>query len=368
MNRAQKSIYLLCFSILLFSSCKGQVKTELTENKITSKDKEGGTLKIKKTQNSDAYQNIGCGLQDRADNLWFGSSGEGVYRYDGKLFTQFTTKNGLKSNAVRAMLEDKKGNIWIATSNGICYYDGKMMHQISKSVDATYQFSYSNNISFSIKSDVFSIMQDQKGLLYFGTEDGVICFDGNKFTNFMDKEGIINDSNLTLKSVHSMIEDKDGNIGFGSGPMAFEGLCKYNGKSLTKYTPLNQIWIRKIHFDRNGRLLFLTRAAGTITFDGKKFVSIPVAIKLNNSILPGLFIDSKGNSWYSTDYVDDADIKTGGLWKYDGATTTEYTKKNGLSNTAVIFILEDRAENIWIGTRDNGLYKYDGENFTIYSE
>jgi ligand-binding sensor domain-containing protein len=46
-------------------------------------------------------------------NLWFGTTGEGVYKYDGKSFSQFTASNGLNSNKVYCILEDKDGKIWI---------------------------------------------------------------------------------------------------------------------------------------------------------------------------------------------------------------------------------------------------------------
>ena len=62
-------------------------------------------------------------LQDKAGNIWFGTNGDGVCRYDGKSFVYFTTKEGLAGDAVRAMLQDEKGIIWFATSGGISKYD-----------------------------------------------------------------------------------------------------------------------------------------------------------------------------------------------------------------------------------------------------
>ncbi|MBK6903663.1 MAG: hypothetical protein IPH04_12890 [Saprospirales bacterium] len=43
------------------------------------------------------------------------------------MFTNFTTKNGLCSNNVSAIIQDKSGNILIGTNNGICKYDGKSL-------------------------------------------------------------------------------------------------------------------------------------------------------------------------------------------------------------------------------------------------
>src|SRR5436190_21721398 len=85
-----------------------------------------GQPKLIKTQGSQKGDNVHCSLQDNAGNLWFGTTGEGVYKYDGKSFSQFTTTNGLNSNKVYCILEDKDGKIWIGTEAGVCLYDGKV--------------------------------------------------------------------------------------------------------------------------------------------------------------------------------------------------------------------------------------------------
>ena len=61
---------------------------------------------------------IGCMLQDKSGNLWFGTYG-GVSKYDGKSFTTFTDKEGLANNTVLSMLEDKSGNLWFGTRFGL---------------------------------------------------------------------------------------------------------------------------------------------------------------------------------------------------------------------------------------------------------
>ena len=58
--------------------------------------------------------------------------GQGVYRYDGRLFTNFTSNDGLSSNTVNCMLEDKAGNIWFGSVvAGACRYDGKTFTNFS---------------------------------------------------------------------------------------------------------------------------------------------------------------------------------------------------------------------------------------------
>ncbi|WP_373548732.1 two-component regulator propeller domain-containing protein [Haliscomenobacter sp.] len=70
--------------------------------------------------------NVQCAIQDKAGNLWFGTSDNGLYKYDGKTFTQFLEADGLNSNNISCLLEDKTGNIWVGTrQTGLYLFDGK---------------------------------------------------------------------------------------------------------------------------------------------------------------------------------------------------------------------------------------------------
>jgi ligand-binding sensor domain-containing protein len=80
----------ICALLLLFNlvtSCNGQVKTDL--QKSEQKTNVGGQPKIIRTQGI-VSGNVHCNLQDKAGNIWFSTSGEGVYRYDGKSFVSFS--------------------------------------------------------------------------------------------------------------------------------------------------------------------------------------------------------------------------------------------------------------------------------------
>jgi ligand-binding sensor domain-containing protein len=90
------------------TSAKRPTKEKVSETKIIS----DGQPKLIKTQGSQKSDNVNSSLQDKAGNLWFGTTSEGLYKYDGKAFTQFTVTNGLISNKVSCILEDKDGKIW----------------------------------------------------------------------------------------------------------------------------------------------------------------------------------------------------------------------------------------------------------------
>ncbi len=58
----------------------------------------------------------------------------------------------------------------------------------------------------------------------------------------------------------------------------------------------------------------------------------------------------------------------GGVWRYDGKTFENISKKDDLSHPGVWRILEDKSGSLWIGTRNTGLSRYDGKTFTKFSE
>ena len=58
---------------------------------------------------------------DSKGNLWVGSNDEGLVKISGKTYTLFTMADGLPSNSVRDITEDKNGNIWIGTSSGVVF-------------------------------------------------------------------------------------------------------------------------------------------------------------------------------------------------------------------------------------------------------
>ena len=61
---------------------------------------------------------VNCMLRDKTGNLWFGTYGGGVSKYDGASFTHFTEKEGLSNNTVLSIIEDKTGNLWFGTDGG----------------------------------------------------------------------------------------------------------------------------------------------------------------------------------------------------------------------------------------------------------
>ncbi len=148
-------------------------------------------------------------LEDRHGNLWFATTYSGVYYYDGKQFKHFTTKDGLPSDAIMCIYEDKAGVIWFGTGSGVSSYDGRYFRNFSTKDE-------------HVNSVVTTIMEDKTGKLWIGTRNKALTYDGKKFTTLTDKAG------KTFGNVWGLTVDSKGNVWLGA-----DGLWRYDGRVFT---------------------------------------------------------------------------------------------------------------------------------------
>ncbi|MGB5369750.1 MAG: two-component regulator propeller domain-containing protein, partial [Flavobacteriaceae bacterium] len=139
-----RTIVPICLTLLLsviFISCNGQVKNKMPKDSI---ENYGDGSKISANDSSikeleRTNQNYGMPLlepqrlsdfvrrifQDKQGNLWFGTNGDGVIRFDGSKLEYFAIDEGFGGIAVRGIVEDKHGNIWFGTEQGLTKFDGR---------------------------------------------------------------------------------------------------------------------------------------------------------------------------------------------------------------------------------------------------
>ncbi len=292
---------------------------------------------------------VWCITEDKKGNMWFGTLGAGASKYDGKSFTTYTSTQGLANNYVFGIIEDKLGNMWFATDGaGVCKYDGK-------------KFTTYNKADGLASNNVWSITQDKTGNIWFGTlGDGVSKYDGKSFTTFNKNQGLANNI------VRGMMEDKKGNLWFGTNG---GGVSKYDGKTFTNYTVdegLASNYIFNIKEDKMGALWFSTDGGGVSKYDGKTFANFTTNQGLISNDAISITEDMVGNLWFGT--------LGAGLSEYDGESLMAFTTDQGLTNNTVFSIFEDRSGNMWFGTQGGGVTKYDGKsapdghsNFTNYT-
>ena len=276
--------------------------------------------------------NIRAIIEDRKGNLWIATDGDGVSSYDGDEFRNFTTREGLANNFVWAVLQDRKGDLWFATRAGVCRYDGN-------------EFETPMDVNDGLVDNfVTSIVEDSKGNLWFGTMAGVSRYDGEAFKNFTVKQG------LGHNQVWSILEDSAGNLWFGTKE---GGVSKYDGKQFETFTiehGLGHNHVRAILEDSAGNLWFGTGGGGVSKYDGKQFDTFTTDNGLVDNYVKAILEDSTGNLWFGT---------RGGVSKYNGEDFQKFTSRDGLVGNSVNTIIEDREGNLWFGTWGSGICKYD---------
>lgn len=356
-----KCTFSLLFIFIFGTSCNGPVRQDLPKDHP----------KLIKNIGSPRYGNVQCSLQDKTGNLWFGTTENGLYKYNGKSFIRYLMADGLNSNNIYCMLEDTNGKIWIGTEAGLCIYDGKTFTKIE--IPLPKNLPPNKNDRYRNSHWVFSIMQAKNGTLWFATIDGVYRYDGKSLPT--GQAGftpiIVNESSggflSTNNNMERIFEDNAGNIWFGG--RTNEGVYRYDGKSITnlkleelfqdgpKPKPHNWAWPQVQ--DKDGNIWF-SNWGGAYRYNGNSFTSFTKKDGLYGTVTR-IIEDKKGNLWFGGD-------AGAGLSLYDGKSFTRFTTKDGLINNSIWSILEDKTGNIWIGTRETGLSFYDGKTFITYSE
>lgn len=256
------------------------------------------------------------------------------------LFSTIKARDGLNSEEISDLMQDKDGNLWISQwwGGGISRFDGR--------------FLWNYTIRQGLSSEVINcIFQDSKGNIWTGSYDnGVNKFDGRYFTRFSTKEGLQNNI------IRAILEDKTGNMWFGTN----NGLTKFDGHLFTHYTtaqglPSNRV--KSLMEDSKGQL-WVGVDGGLTRFDGRSFLNYTTSLRLNeHTEIPTLMEDADHSIWFGT---------TQGLYKYDGDKIKHFTSYGGLTANAILKIFKEKNGDIWICTSGGGVNRFDGKSFTHY--
>jgi len=357
-------------------SCNGQtlINKNITEENSVNKSEQPLQIVLKNKTSSEV---VVCQLLDKEGSLWFSINGEGAYRYDRKTFTNFNEKNGLCSNDISSIIQDRSGNILFGTNKGICIYDG---NKFSK---------------YPIPDTLFitCMLEDKDGNLWFGTRNhGIYRYNGKSLDNFLNS----NEPKFNLGNYHQFIldilQDRNGNLWFSSWNRG--GVWKYDGKDFKNYIPsanyyitnqdktgisniqnilnnsltndlrsaqdyINDDMIFSMTEDHLGNIWFATRDHGICRYDGKTFKSIGKNEGFNARGATAMLQDEKNHFWITT--------FDSGVWHYDGKNFKNFNTNDGLVNNAVMNVLKDKDGTLWFGTKYLGLSRYNGKNFTTFS-
>ena len=299
-----------------------------------------------------------CGILDSEGEMWFGSNGGGLYRYDGEDFIRYIEGDGRIDNKFLAIIEDKENNLWFGTANGLWKYDREVFTHVPIPFSDTSGVWLEKVYHVLSPNAVHSLEVDDSGNIWIGTGGaGAYRYDGISFTSHLSEVGNKQIDSLYHNWIPSIEKDSEGNIWFAS--MCHGGVSRYKEGEFTHFTikdGLSDDMIRSIFSDKSGNIWIGSngnRKSALTFYNGESFKTYTKEDGLCNNQVWSIYEDKDSNLWLSS--------QRGNLCVFDGETFSEFTTPNGETFSGILFILEDSNNNIWFGGKD-GLRKFDGKS------
>lgn len=247
---------------------------------------------------------------DSQGNVWAGTHGGGLSRFDGKQWQHFDFPD-LADPYVYDILFDRENRMWVANWKGVSIYDGQHWHSYTK--------------EDGIVDDwVYALTIDDDGIIWMGTEGGVTRYDGKTFVSYSHKDGVGADRKII--GVYRTI------------PNPSFHHQNTEGKEAGGYNP-NYILAAAV--DHKNVKWFGTWGAGLSRFDGKTWKNYTVKDGLPGNFISDILVDREGVLWIATD---------GGIGEFKDNRWGKWTRGQEMGDEHVFAAAVDEQGFKWFGT------------------
>lgn len=355
---------LLLIALLGTQSAQGAADANGQEARI---DRSPAT--VTETQPSRASLRFTSGIraifEDRQGRFWFGSHNEGVSRWDGHAFTYYTVADGLSGNQVRTIEEDAAGNLWFGTDHGISRFDGKTFTTlVGRNQD-------DGNVALGS-----TWRQDAGDLWFIGDSgqpaapfngQGVYRWDGRRM-EFLPFPVSADAATRGDYRVTAISRGRNGMVWFGTYPAVFgydgRSFTTLDGRTLGLAAEDEPFHVRSVFEDSRGVLWIGNNGLGVLRYDGRSLTNftkeqgLSLKDKGASESLGRVFSiaeDAAGALWFGT--------RDSGVWRYDGERLTHFTPRDGLTGAMVWTIYRDRRDRLWFGLGDGSVFRFNGTSF-----
>jgi signal transduction histidine kinase/ligand-binding sensor domain-containing protein len=323
----------------------------------------------------------GAVLKDHQRSLWILGYRGLVRQFPDGRISRYGSREGLTDPfELRAMKEDRDGNLWVATNSGLARLEGDRFRILSQG---------------PVQDGVRCLFEDRDGNLWVGSNRGLLRFRDDVFTVFGKDEGLPSDE------PNAIYEDHDGRVWVGFldaglrtlspgdpfhalpvGPdvgrvysiresrtgtllvSAREGLKMWDHGRVRTFIPPDPQGRKRVFDaleDSSGQI-WLALPNGLGQLSGNEFrIVIPAA---NPSMLEGAFVTlAEGmdrSIWAGT--------IQGGLWRISPTGNRLYTTADGLGSNQIRSLYSDKDGALWVGTFGGGLSAFKEGRFQKFSE
>jgi len=250
------------------------------------------------------------------------------------------TGQGLPQNSVLSIAQTRDGYLWLGTEEGLVRFDGV-------------RFSVFDKNTAGLKSNmVLALLVDRHNDLWLGTYGGGVArLHEGKFQFYTAADG------LPSNQVRSLYEDREGVIWIGTDG---GGLVRLEGKRLRVYKQADGL-VDNAVFSMTGTsdgTLWIGTHSGVSCLRNGRFSTFPLRSNPGGDFVRALFADSDGTVWAGTN---------DGLVMISGSRLRRFSTREGLTSNSVFSIRRDAAGSLWIGTA-NGLNRLAEEKFSQFGE
>ena len=248
----------------------------------------------------------------------------------------------LPNQRVLAVMQDKRGLMWFGTAAGLASYDGQ-------------KWNVYHSVEYSQENEqINSLAVDGENWIWIGTLDGAAVFDGVNWTWYREENSGLVDN--AVFSVAVQANTGGDTVWFGS----LEGISAYDEVSgewqSFSRQDINVGWggVSDLMFDSSGRLWASTEGAGISLWDGSQWRNL----RVSNSALPYSIIQDvdelePGVFWIAASIPN---ASGGVLARYDGTNWKIYRSNlSGYSGAETVSMAKDQSGRYWFGTRTNGI-------------
>ncbi len=293
------------------------------------------------TKSSMSSDTIQTAFVDKDDNLWLGTWGRGVTKYNGENWSNLDQSGGLAGNYVYDITQDPEGNIWVASSSG-------GITKVTKS-----SITALTSLDGLTGSGWYSLAVDKDSNMWIGSNAGLIKYDGATFSTFTTTDG------LPGNQVTAVLTVKNGDLWIGT--LSGNGAAKYSNNTWEIFgtsAGLVNNNVNKIIEDSKGHFWFATYG-GVSKFDGSNWTNYPSNIYFGNAAVRSLLEDKMGNIWAST--------WGKGAYVFNGRHWNELQQSDGLASNDIWDAAMQQNGKVWLATYGSGISSVFREAFMIDS-
>lgn len=267
------------------------------------------------------------------------------------IFSRLTVQNGLSHNKVNCILQDKRGFVWLGTEDGLNRFDGKYFSLFRNTPGNT--TTISGNI-------ITSLLEDEQGIIWIASADaGLTRYDhrlpaAQQFKQY--RHNPKDSASIPINIINAITADKEGYLWLATGG---NRVLRFNKQTEKFEAPVKEGTRNALSLViDNSDTLWVGRQGGgmlKVNIHDLKYNMdhrySDLYADLPHASVSSLYKDKRGNIWFgSWDKV---------LYRFN----KEQQREEAFASPAddILSFAEDTAGHIWMGGKNNGLFIYDPE-------